>query len=204
MKIEIVSEEPRVVYVEDLLDAPARAGLISAARQRLAAATVYGANGRKMESAAFRIGESAFLPPGHLACRRLVDALVGFAGVERDRIEDVQIARYQPGGYYVLHHDSWQTAALIAKEEASGGQRTHSLLAYLAAPAEGGRTTFPHLEERDEVQFLPVPGAAVLWANLDAAGKADRRLMHKAEAVTRGEKWVAVAWARQRPWRSAS
>lgn len=204
MKIELVSEDPRVAWVEGLLDAPARAALISAAREFLEAATIYKSDGVKVASAAFRVGESSFLPPEHPACRGIVEALARFAGVEADRVEDVQIARYKPGGHYVLHHDAWLTEALAAKEEASGGQRTHSILVYLDGPEEGGRTTFPNLDACDEVQFIPIPGAAVLWGNLDAAGRPDRRLMHKAETVTRGEKWIAVAWARQRPWRVAS
>ena len=128
--------------------------------------------------------------------------------------ERLQVLRYDPGGYFGVHHES--TAFL---------RRYATLLYYLEGPGEGngGETAFPHgpdgdggvsgevalaaageaigsgdvrrvCDSRAGVRATPTPGDAILFYNFGADGKVDRHAIHAACEVTGGVKWAANHW----------
>jgi len=101
--------------------------------------------------------------------------------------EYLQVLHYEPGQYYVSHHDYIPDHNLMPC-----GPRLYTLFLYLSDVEEGGATKFNHLGF--EVQ--PKKGRAVLWPSvLDADPfAADRRTQHEAMPVARGAKYAANAW----------
>lgn len=192
VRVRKVCTAPVVRHLEGLLSVQEREDLIQASQLRMRPAGIY-RDGRNQVAPDRRRAEICFHDPSFPPCAPLLAALEHVAGARAELVERIQVTHYLPGGGYKLHHDA--IYPIDARQAAAGGQRAWSLLAYLEAPAEGGETTFPELG----LQFAPTPGNAVLWSNLKADGTLDQRVFHAAEPVVRGEKWVAVAWVRERP-----
>jgi Rps23 Pro-64 3,4-dihydroxylase Tpa1-like proline 4-hydroxylase len=86
--------------------------------------------------------------------------------------EGTQIVRYGNHGHYNAHAD----AALDLQ------QRYFTALCYLNDDFEGGQTTFPYLKN---FSVSPRAGKLVVFPS---------RYVHRAEPVSKGEKYVAVTW----------
>ena len=82
-----------------------------------------------------------------------------------------QVVHYFTGGHYAEHVD----AALDLES------RYFTMLCYLNDDFEGGRTSFPGLS----YSATPERGKALLFPS---------KYAHRAEPVTRGEKFILVAW----------
>ena len=87
-------------------------------------------------------------------------------------LAEIQIVRYHPGGKYVEHRD---TPALGATP------RALSLVAYLNEDYTGGETAFAD----PDVRVAPLSGAVVVFSPV---------LLHRAEPVIAGTKYVITAW----------
>lgn len=99
-----------------------------------------------------------------------------------DHSEHLQILRYDPGAFYVQHHD------LVPYQlELPCGPRAMTLFLYLSDVEEGGNTTFPLLG----VSVEPKKGSAVLWPNVKNENpmEQDPRMEHEAEPVIKGVKY---------------
>ena len=88
------------------------------------------------------------------------------------KLTEVQLVRYHPGGRYVEHRDGPTPGAV---------QRTLSLVCYLNEGFEGGETTFTELG----VSVKPAAGLLIAFPP---------ELMHRAEPVRTGRKYVITAW----------
>lgn len=188
---EVICAEPSIRLLPGLLSEQECEAVIQAAQMMMRQATVY-RGGELVQLGEYREAEVGFLAATLPACGPMVKALLACAGGEIGQVERVQVTHYLVGGRYKVHHDGlWP---LDARQQAAGGQRTWSLLAYLHAPAEGGETTFPEAG----IAVNPIAGNAVVWPNLLPDGGLDRRVLHAAEPVRSGEKWVAVVWLRER------
>lgn len=87
-------------------------------------------------------------------------------------LAEVQIVRYHPGGRYVDHRDSPAPGAT---------PRALSIVCYLNDDFTGGDTVF--IEPHQIV--APAPGLAAVFAP---------ELLHRAEPVHAGTKYVITAW----------
>ncbi|RUO89456.1 2OG-Fe(II) oxygenase [Corallococcus sp. AB018] len=87
----------------------------------------------------------------------------------------LQLVRYGVNDFYRLHRD-----------DRPGGKRRLSIVCYLNDDFDGGETAFPKLD----IRVQPHGGMAVLF---------DSSLLHGAERVSRGEKFVFVAWLATQP-----
>jgi len=128
------------------------------------------------------------------ALERRINDLLGMDPVQG---ETLQGQRYAPGqefkhhyDYFVSSHDYWQA------EQARGGQRSWTAMAYLNAVEEGGATDFPRLN----LSIPPQPGVLLVWNNMNAEGRPNTRAIHAGTAVVRGMKYVLTKWYRARPW----
>jgi 2OG-Fe(II) oxygenase superfamily len=93
-------------------------------------------------------------------------------GLDLSVYDGTQFVRYQTGGEFKAHAD----AALDLEG------RYFTLLCYLNDNYEGGRTSFPYLQN---FTIAPRCGKAVLFP---------AKYVHRAEPVLRGEKYVVVTW----------
>jgi predicted 2-oxoglutarate/Fe(II)-dependent dioxygenase YbiX len=87
-------------------------------------------------------------------------------------LAEIQIVRYHPGGLYVDHRD---TPAL------GKTPRALSLVCYLNDDFTGGATVFAD----PDITVLPRTGDVVMFSPV---------LLHRAEPVTAGTKYIITAW----------
>ncbi|MFC3111175.1 2OG-Fe(II) oxygenase [Undibacterium arcticum] len=114
--------------------------------------------------------------------------------------EGLQILNYQIGGEYKPHYDYFPPDQPgSAQHIAIGGQRVATLIIYLNEVEEGGATIFPELG----LTVTPVQGSAVYFSYSNSKNQLDPRTYHGGNPVTKGEKWIATKWMRQREYRSA-
>ena len=102
--------------------------------------------------------------------------------------EDVQVARYLPGGYYKHHFDGDDCTDSCPKN-----QRIATMLVYLKEPIEGGETDFPELKKI----VKPRKGSAVFfWVACPKTRKLFKQTLHSGTPVKHGEKMIATQWVR--------
>ena len=111
-------------------------------------------------------------------------------GVSVDRLEDLQVLRYGPGGLYKPHYDYFEPSAPGAKEILKrGGQRVSTFIIYLSASLSGGATIFPNLN----LSIYPEVGKALYFKYPGL----DQSTYHGGAEVFSGEKWILTAWVRE-------
>lgn len=129
------------------------------------------------------------------AISRRIDAALG---VDSAIGEPVQGQRYLPGQQFKPHNDwFYTTEGYWPGEEARGGQRSWTAMAYLNAVDEGGATAFVHLG----LQIEPKPGVLLIWNNALPDGRPNEATLHAGTPVVRGAKYVITKWYRTRSWR---
>ena len=114
--------------------------------------------------------------------------------------EGLQILHYPEGAGSAPHYDflvpsNPANQASIARS----GQRVSTLVTYLNDVPAGGETVFPAAGWA----VSPQRGNAVYFEHANSHGELDHASLHASSAVTRGEKWVATKWMRQRTFVSA-
>lgn len=111
--------------------------------------------------------------------------------------EGLNVLRYEDGGEYRPHHDYFDPAlkgseAILAR----GGQRVGTFLMYLSEVEAGGSTQFPSIS----FEVRPKLGRAVYFANTKLNGELDATSLHAGMPVTKGVKFLATKWLRERPY----
>ncbi|MBY0463514.1 MAG: 2OG-Fe(II) oxygenase [Burkholderiales bacterium] len=184
---------PRVVVFGNFLSEDECAGLIEAARPRMARSlTVENATGgeavnadRTSNGMFFRRAESELVA-------RIESRIARLLHWPLENGEGVQVLNYPPGAEYKPHYDYFDPAApgtpTILKR---GGQRVGTLVMYLNNPERGGGTTFPDVG----LEVAPQRGNAVFFA-YDRPHPSSQTL-HGGAPVVSGEKWVATKWLRE-------
>ncbi len=114
--------------------------------------------------------------------------------------EGLQILHYPEGAGSAPHYDflvpsNPANQASIARS----GQRVSTLVTYLNDVPEGGETIFPAAGWA----VSPQRGNAVYFEYANSHGELNHASLHASSAVTRGEKWVATKWMRERVFVSA-
>ena len=100
---------------------------------------------------------------------------------------DLQLLRYEPGQYYLPHHDF-----IPIDVERQQGPRILTVFLYLNDVESGGETEFTMLDLR----VTPRKYRALIWPSVlnDAPNQMDPRTHHQALKVTAGVKYGANAW----------
>lgn len=113
-------------------------------------------------------------------------------------VEDLQVVRYQPGGFYNEHHDSCCDNTSHCRDFASkSGQRVLTILIYLNDDFEGGYTNFKNLD----LNLKAKPLGGIVFHPLETGGnKCHPNALHKGTPVTSGVKYICNVWVRERPF----
>jgi prolyl 4-hydroxylase len=122
-------------------------------------------------------------PAIHAINRRLA-ALTGTCA---DQGEPLQILRYRPGEQYRSHFDHVPGAE---------NQRMLTALIYLNENFEGGETCFV----RTGLKVRARKGDALVFRSLGPDRRADPMSEHSGAPVTKGVKYLASRWIRERRW----
>lgn len=136
-----------------------------------------------------RTADEAVLGPTRedLVVQALNRRIAVISGTDVNQGESLTLLRYRPGQQFRLHSD------VLANTR---NQRVATVLVYLNAGFEGGRTMFP----AHQLEIEPQPGDAILFRNVDPQGVPDTTMRHSGEPVVRGTKWLATRWIRTRPF----
>ncbi|MEI7036240.1 2OG-Fe(II) oxygenase [Fulvimonas yonginensis] len=194
VRVSASMEAPVVRVLEDLLDAEECAALIEAARPRLDRALTVAEDGRHQVDER-RTSRGMFFKPGETPLvARLERRLAELLDLPVEYGEGLQVLHYLPGQEYEPHYDWFDpTQPGYAAVTAKGGQRVASVVMYLNTPEEGGGTAFPNVG----LTVTALAGSAVYFAYEGG----DTSSLHAGLPVTRGEKWIATKWLRERPLR---
>ncbi|HYG04786.1 MAG TPA: 2OG-Fe(II) oxygenase [Stenotrophomonas sp.] len=185
-------EDPAIALIEGVLSADECEALIAAARPQMKRAEIIDAVTGEYRPDPVRTSDSAVVDTTQFPLLPRIEArLAWLMACEPSHLETLQILRYRVGGEFRPHMDAFD------KPSAEGGQRTATLVIYLADVELGGTTVFPE----QGLGVAPSRGMGVYFAYGDAAGRMDPRLLHAGAPLLSGEKWVATQWIRDRPFR---
>jgi prolyl 4-hydroxylase len=147
---------------------------------------------------AIRKSKTAWLSREDPTIKKIIERVCEKTGVPFSHAEKLQVVRYEPDGYYKEHHDSACDPGKESYEfEQNGGQRKVTMLIYLSDGFEGGSTHFPNLK----LTMKPEKNGAILFYPLQKNGdKCHPNALHAGLPVTKGEKYIANVWLREKPY----
>jgi prolyl 4-hydroxylase len=146
----------------------------------------------------FRTSYSGDLDPYDSFVKGISRRIDDLLGLDSAIGEAVQGQRYLPGQQFQPHNDWFYTSEKYWQlEEARGGQRSWTAMAYLNEVEEGGATHFTEIG----IQIEPKPGVLLLWNNALPDGRPNEGTMHAGTPVVKGAKYVITKWYRTRQWR---
>jgi prolyl 4-hydroxylase len=195
-RIEVSScvETPLVRTLEHVLDEAECDELIEQARPRLDRSRTVTETGTNEVSGArtssgmfFKLSETELVT-------RIEHRIADMLAIPVENGEGLQILHYEPGQQYEPHYDWFNpTQAGYQTLIEHGGERIASFIMYLNTPEGGGGTHFP----RAGVTVCARKGSAVYFAYENG----DQSSLHAGLPVTKGEKWIATKWLRERAYR---
>jgi prolyl 4-hydroxylase len=120
-------------------------------------------------------------------------------GISEKNSEHFQIARYEEGQFYDLHHD------FIPEElDRPAGARILRFYMFLNDVDDGGELQFPSLDEKFDLTIPPKNGKALLWPcvlNEDPNLPDDRTQLVELP-VEKGQKFSGIAWVHMRDFKT--
>lgn len=185
---ETLGDRPRVIVFRGFFAADECAYLTSSSEGRFRRATVFDPSSGRQISDPIRSSDVASFPLAleDPVVRALNLRIAAASGTDVRGGEPLTILRYAPGQQYRPHVDALPHG---------DNQREWTMLVYLNADYLGGETCFLHSGLRVKAGI----GDAILFRNVDGAGRPDMTSRHAGEPVTSGIKFVASRWIRARP-----
>lgn len=200
----VLSTQPRVSVIDQLLSADECRLLIVSARPHLHASRTLDPGSGQALNVDLRTSHDAQFDPvlESLAVRLVQWRMAAAAGMELVNAEQLIVLRYAPGQEYKPHRD-YLPPSSIERDGPQAGNRQRTICVYLNPVTAGGATEFPVAGRQVE----PLPGRAVIFDNLvyDASspqGRPDPDSLHAGTPVEAGEKWLATLWIRQARYRA--
>jgi prolyl 4-hydroxylase len=180
--------EPRVETIPGLLSAAECRYLIERSESLMQPAMVVDPRTGQLVRDPIRSASSAGFPfvledPALHAINRRIAAATG---TTYEQGEPLQVLRYAPGEEYKLHSDALPPG---------GEQRVTTLLVALNTEFEGGETSFPRLG----LNWRGKLGDALIFSNVDGAGRPEQRAWHAGLPITNGTKHLLSKWIRSAP-----
>lgn len=195
---EAAHERPRVRVFRDFAPPAVLDWIRQASAGRLEAARVYDAEGGGVRQDAIRTsrGVGFGLLDADLVLTLVRARMAAASGLALTDFEAPNVLNYSVGQQYRPHYDFINPdVPALAEALARQGQRTATFLLYLNDDYEGGETAFPELDW----SFKARAGDALLFFNVDQAGKPVPESLHAGLPPTSGEKWLLSQWIRDRP-----
>ncbi len=197
---ERVRDDASILRFPELLPEAICAWLIDQSRGRLVRARVYDpiaqretvSDTRSNTTAIFGIAEVSVL---HF----LIQArMASGCGIPLTHFEAPAVLHYDLGERITPHFDFIDPGSPDYEQQVKRqGQRICTFLVYLNDGYEGGETAFPEIG----LEHRGTRREGLLFANVDARGNPDLRMLHAGKAPTRGEKWILSQFIRGHPVR---
>jgi prolyl 4-hydroxylase len=192
---ETLSANPLIRSIPSFASRAECQWLIATAAPRLERAIVYSNETGESGADPGRTNQFALFDFVHLdlIIEMIRARLAAAIGAPLPCLEVSQVLRYSVGEEFAPHWDYLDPVAL-GEEVARRGQRAVTALVYLNDDFEGGETSFPDLG----FSHRGKTGDALVFSNVDPAGRPDERTKHAGCPPTRGEKWLFSQWVRDR------
>jgi prolyl 4-hydroxylase len=191
----ILSEEPLIVQHEEFLKPDEIKELIEIGRVGAETTTVVDNETGDSTYSNYRTGKLGYVKDGLPIAEKIMSRIVDITNVRRCQIEGLQVLWYGVAQQYLPHTDFFHPQVKGSQKLLKwGGQRIISVVMSLQPAEEGGEFDFPQLKITRKLNA----GDAILFWNLDRAGRGDMRTEHAAMPVVKGEKISLVCWIRER------
>ncbi|HSJ79036.1 MAG TPA: 2OG-Fe(II) oxygenase [Erythrobacter sp.] len=146
----------------------------------------------------FRTSYSGDLDPRDQFVAGISQRIDALLGLDATIGEPIQGQRYLPGQQFKPHNDWFYTSeGYWPQEEARGGQRSWTAMAYLNNVEAGGATLFSAIG----IQIEPKAGVLLAWNNALTDGCPNEATLHAGMPVLAGAKYIITKWYRTRVWR---
>jgi prolyl 4-hydroxylase len=191
------SHDFKVLEIEDFLSAEECQQLIDLASKDLQPSRVYNESEDKPDDQ-YRISEQAWMKPhSNPIVKKIDDFAVQTTGRPIQNFEELQVVRYQSGGFFSKHYDACDgDKEFCQRMDAKGGPRLWSFLIYLNDDFKGGETVFPYINKT----VVPKRGKLIAFRNSHDDESLIRDSFHGGETVTSGNKWICNKWIRFREY----
>jgi prolyl 4-hydroxylase len=192
---QATSADPLIRTISDFANEAECRWLIESVSPRLERAIVYNNATREHGADPGRTNQFALVNFVNLdvVTEMLRTRLAVAIGAPLPCLEVSQVLRYGIGEEFAPHWD-YLDPGMLGDEIARRGQRAVTVLVYLNADFEGGETSFPELG----ISHRGKTGDALVFSNVDPAGRPDPRTKHAGCPPTSGEKWLFSQWVRDR------
>ena len=98
--------------------------------------------------------------------------------------EDLQVLKYEPGGFYKPHQDTFPDGK---------NKRMYTFIVALNDEYEGGETVFPNINKSYRLE----KGDALFFNTLNNYECITKKALHGGAPVNSGEKWICNLWIRK-------
>ncbi|ANH68223.1 2OG-Fe(II) oxygenase [Mitsuaria sp. 7] len=201
VRVAARAERPMLAVLNGVFSAEECEEVIALARGRLRPSTLVDPRTGRDVVSGLRSSFGMFFRPAETPLiARLDRRIAEIMNLPVSHGEGLQILHYPEGAGSAPHYDflvpsNPANQASIARS----GQRVSTLVTYLNDVPAGGETVFPAAGWA----VSPQRGNAVYFEYANSRGELDHASLHASSAVTRGEKWVATKWMRERVFVSA-
>ena len=175
---------PKPVVIENFLSENECIHIKQEAKSKLQASTVD--KDRRVDEK-IRKSETAWLSTEDPIVKRVVERCVSRIDRPIENCEELQVLRYNDGGYYNPHQDVFYR---------DKNKRLYTFIIALNDEYEGGETAFPVINEKYKLKA----GDALFFHTLDNYGLDTSDALHGGEPVKSGEKWVCNLWVHKHPY----
>lgn len=190
-------KNPNVAVIDGLLSDQECDKLVQIASGKITRSEVIEPDGTRHASDVRTSFGTHFAHAENAIVDRLEHRLAALIDKPIDHAEPLQILHYKVGGEYKPHHDYFDPkGGSYAEVLKQGGQRIATMIFYLNDVDGGGETIFPELE----LAVKPRKGSVVYFEYCNSSGALDARLLHGGAPVTKGLKWIATKWVRERSY----
>lgn len=177
-----VYQMPRVFH--DFVTPQERKHIIEKAKDKLEPSMI-SANNNKNEN--IRKSETAWLSREDPVIDAVIHRCLQYIDRPVENCEQLQVLRYQPGGFYKPHQDHIKDGP---------NPRLYTFILALNDEYEGGETIFPNLGKEYKLRA----GDALFFDTLDNYELDTSKALHGGNPVKNGEKWVCNLWVRKYPY----
>jgi prolyl 4-hydroxylase len=145
-----------------------------------------------------RKSETAWLSKNDPVIKEIYKRFSNHYNFTINNAEDLQVVKYEPGGFYNDHHDSCCDDNDHCRDFArKSGQRVLTILMYLNDDFEGGYTNFPNIG----INLKADKYGGIVFYPLEMGGnRCHPKALHKGTPVTSGIKYVCNLWVREKKW----
>jgi prolyl 4-hydroxylase len=184
----------KIRVYDDVMTPEECAALRTLAEPKLTKSAVYSSD-TDVVDANYRISDQCWLQEKDTDLvqefRKRIRKLVKYSS--KAHLEDVQVVRYQPGGFFSPHYDACVgTKEFCHRMNQPYGPRYITVLLYLSDELTGGETVFPRLG----TSVTPKVGRVVVFYNITKQHSVIEEALHGGQPVKTGEKWIANQWIR--------